>query len=240
MSGWRVEERRAPAGDLHTREAPPGRTVTLCRATGAAVVLGSTQPWSDIDESRAAAAGLSVVRRRSGGGAVLVEPGSLVWVDVGLARGDPLWQEDVAVSFLWLGDAWGRALGALGVPGATVHHGRLRAGPWSRGLCFAGLGPGEVTVGGRKLVGLSQRRHRDLAWFATAVYLRPTRVGLDEVLASDPQARQEAAVTLGQLSTDLAACGVMPSQAEVESALVAHLPSASGALCIRGPLDQGP
>jgi lipoate-protein ligase A len=188
------------------------------------VVLGSTQPLSDIDERRAAAAGLSVVRRRSGGGAVLVEPGSVVWVDVGLARDDPLWQDDVAVSFLWLGDAWAGALGALGVRGASVHHGRLRPGPWSRTLCFAGLGPGEVTVGGRKLVGLSQRRQRDLAWFATAVYLRPTRVGLDEVLAHDRQARQEAAVTLRQLSTDLAAVGVTAGVAEVESALVAHLP----------------
>jgi lipoate-protein ligase A len=130
----------------------------------------------------------------------------------------------VAVSFLWLGDAWNRALGALGVPSATVHHGRLRPGPWSRALCFAGLGPGEVTVGGRKLVGLSQRRQRDRAWFATAMYLRPTRARLDEVLARDAEARQQAAVTLGLLSTDLAAAGVMASLAEVESALVAHLP----------------
>jgi lipoate-protein ligase A len=196
----------------------------MCRTTRPGVVLGSTQPLSDIDGSRAATAGLSVVRRRSGGGAVMVEPESVVWVDVGVARGDPLWQDDVAVSFLWLGDAWAGALGSLGVRGPTVHHGRLRPGPWSRTLCFAGLGPGEVTVRGRKLVGLSQRRHRDLAWFATAVYLRPTRVGLDEVLAHDPRARQDAAATLGQLSTNLAAGGVTAGLAEVESALVAHLP----------------
>ena len=32
---------------------------------------------------------------------------------------------------------------------------------WSALVCFAGLGPGEVTLDGQKLVGLSQRRTRD-------------------------------------------------------------------------------
>ena len=40
-------------------------------ASGPAVVLGSTQPEATVDAGAAAAAGLDVVRRRSGGGAVL-------------------------------------------------------------------------------------------------------------------------------------------------------------------------
>ena len=32
--------------------------------------------------------------------------------------------------------------------------------PWSKVLCYAGLGAGEVTVAGRKVVGMSQRRER--------------------------------------------------------------------------------
>jgi lipoate-protein ligase A len=42
---------------------------------------------------------------------------------------------------------------------------------WSRSVCFAGLGPGEVTVGGRKVVGISQRRRRDGALFQCAALL---------------------------------------------------------------------
>ena len=221
---WLVEERCGSPGELHAREAPPGRTVTLCGATGAAVVLGSTQPESDFDVRRATEAGLAVVRRRSGGGAVLVEPGTLVWADVGLERGDPLWDDDVSVSFVWLGEAWAGALAELGVRGAVVHRGRLRFSPWSRALCFAGLGPGEVTVAGRKLVGVSQRRQRDRAWFASALYLGPTRVGLDEVVAGGRERRKSAALTLSQLSTDLTGAGVRVSAADVASALVAHLP----------------
>lgn len=221
---WRVEERCGTPGELHARMPAAGRTVTLCRASGPAVVLGSTQPASDIDAERAALLGLTVARRGSGGAAVMVEPETLVWVDVTLARGDPLWQDDVSVSFQWVGEAWASALVELGVQGAVVHRGRLRSTPWSRALCFAGLGPGEVTVAGRKLVGLSQRRRRDLAWFTMAMYLEPAHVGLEEVVAGGRHAREGAAVALGQLATDLASVGVARTAPCVETALVAHLP----------------
>ena len=121
-----------------------------------ALVLGSTQaapPAGEVD----------VVRRSSGGGAVLVEPGELVWVDVFVPAGDPLWEPDVGRAFLWLGQAWAAALG-----GGTVHTGALRRTPWSRAICFAGLGPGEVTVRGAKVVGMAQRRARAGALFQCA------------------------------------------------------------------------
>ncbi|MDQ3757058.1 MAG: hypothetical protein M3394_04340, partial [Actinomycetota bacterium] len=40
----------------------------------------------------------------------------------------------------------------------------------SRQVCFAGLGPGEVSVGGRKVVGIAQRRTRFGALFQCAVH----------------------------------------------------------------------
>jgi len=122
-----------------------------------ALVLGSTQPEPP------PSTGIDVVRRRSGGGAVLVEPGGLVWVDVFVPAGDPLWEPDVGCSFGWLGQAWVAALG-----GGTVHTGALRRTPWSPAVCFAGLGPGEVTVGGAKVVGIAQRRARAGALFQCA------------------------------------------------------------------------
>ena len=67
---------------------------------------------------------------------------------------------DVRRSFLWLGDAWVAALAELGVP-ARRHEGAMVAGRSSKLVCFAGLGPGEVTtLEGAKLVGISQRRTR--------------------------------------------------------------------------------
>ena len=159
--------------------APPVRSVWVVEPTAAALVLGSTQPWPD------GAVTVDVVRRRSGGGAVLVEPGRLVWVDVFVPAGDPLWAADVGRAFLWLGRAWAAALAAVGAPGAAVHDGPLVRTAWSRQVCFAGLGPGEVTVAGAKVVGISQRRARAGALFQCAALLAWDPAPLVDLLALD-------------------------------------------------------
>jgi lipoate-protein ligase A len=153
------------AAAFHAREVPDpaARAVWVCDATEPALVLGSAQHDDGVDRS----AGVPVVRRHSGGGAVLVVPGEVLWVDLVVPAGDPLWQDDVGRAFLWVGEAWGAALAELGV-GAHVHRGGLERSPWSFAVCFAGLGPGEVTVGGRKVVGISQRRTRAAARFQCA------------------------------------------------------------------------
>lgn len=165
--------------------APPVRSVWVVEPTAAALVLGSTQPWPD---GEGASRPVDVVRRRSGGGAVLVEPGRLVWVDVFVPAGDPLWVADVDRAFLWLGRAWAAAFAAVGVPGAAVHDGPLVRTAWSGRVCFAGLGPGEVTVAGAKVVGISQRRARAGALFQCAALLAWDPAPLVDLLALDPAA----------------------------------------------------
>lgn len=151
---------RGTPGELHGREIDwSRRSVTVCEATEAAVVLGSTQAVPPTGP-------VPFVKRRSGGGAVWVTPGDPLWVDVVVPRDDPRWDDDVGRAFWWLGEAWAAALG----DGAEVHRGGLCTTPWSRQVCFAGLGPGEVTVGGRKAVGISQRRTRHGALFQCAVH----------------------------------------------------------------------
>lgn len=111
-------------------------------------------------------AGLDVVRRRSGGGAVYVEPSGTLWVDVVLPRGDPLWADDVGLAAHWLGEVWAAAIGDR----AEVHRGPMVRSEWSDLVCFAGLGPGEVTVDAKKVVGISQRRTRAAARFQCVAY----------------------------------------------------------------------
>ena len=173
------------------------------------VVLGSTQPEDVVDWARARAIGVEVTRRRSGGGAVLVVPGELLWADVFVAGGDPLWDPDVGRSFHWLGEAWAGALGDLGVT-AEWHAGPFLPSPWSRLVCFAGLGPGEVTVEGRKVVGVSQRRTREGSLFSCAALLAWAPARLLDVLALDDGARRRgtedllhAAAALPCAATDL-------------------------------------
>jgi lipoate-protein ligase A len=187
--------------------------------TRSAVVLGSTQSLDDVDQLGASSAGLDVVRRRSGGGAVLVEPGAMAWVDVLVPRSDPLWDDDVGRAFWWLGETWRLALASLGVTGAEVHRGGIVTSRWSSKVCFAGLGPGEVTVEGRKMVGMAQRRTRDGALFQCAVPLRWEPQRLLDVLALGAEERAEAAATLNE-SVRVLDCGLD----DVEAALVAELP----------------
>jgi len=158
-----------------------------------ALVVGSGQrPDVVADLDACAVAGVDVVRRRSGGGAVLLEPDAVVWFDVVVPAahlhaagvGD-----DVGASMTWLGWHVASALAELGVEGGDVHRGVMACSSWCPLVCFAGIGPGEVTRDGAKLVGISQRRSRPGARFQCAVHVtwRPgALVGLlrDDVPAS--------------------------------------------------------
>jgi lipoate---protein ligase len=173
---WLLEFERGPAGALHLRSADlaggeEGRHLRVLEATGPALVLGSAQHRDDVDAAAAGRAGVEVVRRRSGGGAVLVGPGQVLWVDLVIPAGDPLWDRDVIRAAWWVGDAWAAALDYAGVAPTVVWKSRMRTSRWSSRICFAGIGPGEVLVGEQKVVGLSQRRTRHGALFQTAALL---------------------------------------------------------------------
>lgn len=205
---WLVDEVHGTATDLFTRALPSVRTATRCVVAAPAVVLGSTQPPSTVRPD----AGVEVVRRRSGGGAVWVAPGELVWFDVLVPRGDPLWVDDVGRAFWWLGEAWSEAIAALGAPAPSVHHGGLCTTPWSRLVCFGGVGSGEVLDGrGRKVVGVAQRRTREHAVFQCAALLHWDPVPLlaaldlgDDERGAAADALSGAAATVAAAADDLA------------------------------------
>lgn len=202
---WLVERVTGPPGAFHEREpaVPVRRTVWVAAPTSSALVLGSTQPR----ETVAPEAGIDVVRRRSGGGAVLVEPRSQLWIDVVLPGDDRLRHDDVGRSFGWLGTVWRKTLLEFEVA-TTVHEGRLVSSRWSKLICFAGLGPGELLdADGRKVVGISQRRTRGWSRFQCSVPLvawDPQR--LVDLLALAPTERAGAVTDLagrvGHVSVD--------------------------------------
>ena len=175
---WRVERWAGSAQAMHDLDWPDPVTPTvwLCEVDRPALVLGSTQRVADVDRDALASAlevvgdDVEIAIRRSGGGAVLLEPGNGVWIDLLIPRTDPSWSEDISRSFRWLGAAWVAALGDLGIESVAGHDGPLACGAYGRRVCFAALGAGEVTVAGAKAVGLSQRRTRAGARFQSVCY----------------------------------------------------------------------
>jgi lipoate-protein ligase A len=130
--------------------------------------MGSSQPVTDVDADVADGEGITLVKRRSGGGAVWVHPHESVWIDVTISRTDPLWLDDISESMVWLGDVFVRALAPW--VEATVRTEEFDSGRDGRTVCFASASPGEVFVGKSKLVGISQRRTREGARMQCVLY----------------------------------------------------------------------
>ncbi len=187
-TGWHVERIVGGAEEVHARAVPddPPPSVWVVEPTDRSVVLGSTQPVTDVDAAAAGSAGVSVCRRRSGGGAVLVTPGSMVWVDVIVPRDHAAWTDDIGRASVWMGERWAEALGALGVRGDVVAP-PMSSDPLARVVCFVGRGPGEVVIAsGAKVVGVAQRRTRSWARFQCAALLHWDPDLLLDVLAPLP------------------------------------------------------
>jgi lipoate-protein ligase A len=221
-AAWTTVTVTGTVAELHRRDpvAGSGRVVELMQPTAPALVLGSAQRDDVVDAAAVAARGLAVARRRSGGGAVLVDPASCCWLDLVVPRGDALWDDDVVRSFGWVGETWAAALGSLGVA-ATVAPAPRPPDDAGRLVCFAGLGAGEVLVGGRKVVGLSQRRTRGHARFQCMAYTGDLLPGAVLDLLAVPDGWARAAL---RAAVDQGATGVAADPAALAEAVVAHLP----------------
>jgi lipoate-protein ligase A len=181
-----VVERTGTAAAFHARGVPEDARpeIWVHHVTRPAVVLGSSQREEVLDRSACRRAGVEIVRRRSGGGAVLLVPGDVAWLDVIVPRDGPGWHEDIHRPMVWLGGMLAEALRDVGAPGTTwhgsltVHRGKMRSTRWSSTVCFDGLGPGELVSDGAKVVGMSQRRTRHAARLQCSWYSRydPTKL----------------------------------------------------------------
>ena len=220
---WPVEHLTGPAAALHGRDAlqDPRRRVSVLAVESRAMVLGSTQREDVVDRDAARRSDIEIVRRRTGGGAVFLEPGRHVWVDVIIPSGDPLWRDDVAHAFDWLGRVWVAALADVGMTSTTVNDTAVCHSVLGRLICFAGLGFGEVSAERGKVVGLAQRRSRLGAWFQCTVLRQWDTAPYASVLAPG------LAAATDDPTAELAAVPVQAIDADASvliDAFVRHLP----------------
>lgn len=173
MSEWRFNHLRDSAESVHGRELPAERAIWRASINESAVVLGSKQNLDIVNQAACERDGISAVRRRSGGGVVMLQADAHLWIDFVVPRGDELWRDDVGESMWWVGELWANALAKCEIADRDqlrVHRGGLERSALSDLICFGGLGPGEVTLHGQKLVGISQRRTREMARFQCVMH----------------------------------------------------------------------
>lgn len=115
--------------------------------------LGYGQRSADVDLERLAARGWDIVRRPSGGRAIL--HGDELTYSVILPAGHPLTAGGVIPSYRRLSRALLAGLNRMGVaPESNTRAGRAESGP----VCFEMPSHYEITAAGRKLVGSAQLR----------------------------------------------------------------------------------
>lgn len=186
---WEACALKGSAKELHEFRPESGspRHIYFMDVVRPALVLGSSQrrilESTDLD----AKSPFEVCVRDSGGGAVLLEPESQLWVGVYVRPDDPLVQLEISKSFDWLADASLAALGQLGIDIAQKFDGVPVWTPLSRALCFGGISHGELSIEGRKMVGISQRRSKDWVIFHLAVLIRDHQQDVLELLAAHYQ-----------------------------------------------------
>ena len=195
---------KVSATQHHGKDLPSERSIWDVHLTQTAIVLGSRQHESLLNVELCMRDSIEIVKRRSGGGIVFLEPNKHVWLDVVISRDDELWNDDVAKASWWLGEVWINTLNELGLENLSVHHEPLQSDAWGDLLCFAGIGPGEVVLnnsdGVSKVVGISQRRTRDSARFQCTLYMEWNPHIVGQYLKSIPGSLDEVVPRVSPVS----------------------------------------
>ena len=158
----------------------------------------------EADAEKCLAEDVQIVRRASGGGPVLWGP-DLLALDVVIPKGHSLHSADVVDSYRWLGEALAGAITALGVDATAVAPAAARAEDHSLGqlACYASVSPWEVTIDGRKVVGLSQVRRRGGTLLQAGIVLAVDAERLPALLALDADTRASVSSALTTRATGL-------------------------------------
>jgi lipoate-protein ligase A len=153
------------------------------------VSLGRHQPLAEIDMGRCAALGYDVVRRPTGGRAIL-HTDELTYSVV--ARPDhPIMAGMVMDAYLRLSHGLVAGLRLLGIP-AEEAPGTNRAGPGVSAACFEVPSAYEIVVGGRKLLGSAQHRRADFVLQHGSLPLTGDLTRLVECLAFPDETHRDA------------------------------------------------
>jgi len=222
-----------------SREAPP--TLRLYGWAPPALTLGRGQPYTDVDVEAVARGGITLMRRMTGGTAVLNRD-ELTYA-VMATDDDPRFSgQSIAESYRGISGALIRGLEGLGLeyaaaqgrdPASSDRRPRRRAERTP--VCFEIPSDYEVTVEGRKLVGSSQMRIREGVLQHGSLPLRGDIAAISRYLTTrpDPDRIRSLALTLYD------ALGREVSWNEAAAALLEGFRVALNLELLPGPLTRG-
>jgi lipoate-protein ligase A len=157
--------------------------------------LGYAQSIQVVDESRLHAKGWDLVRRSTGGGAIL-HTDELTYSVIGPAD-EPRLKGDILTSYRRLSEAISKALENLGLLVETQPHEKLSQDSYPDPVCFEIPSHYEITVGGKKLVGSAQARKQNTVLQHGTLPLCGDLTRITQVLVyPDEEARLKAAERL--------------------------------------------
>lgn len=140
------------------RRSPP--TLRLYAWDPACLSLGFSQPITDVDRSSIVSRGWGLVRRPTGGRAIL-HIDELTYSVCGLLE-EPALQGTLLDSYFKISRALQSALQDLGLETSADEKYNLPAGTHPKGaVCFEVPSNYEITAGGKKLIGSAQARRKD-------------------------------------------------------------------------------
>ncbi len=219
-------------------DAPP--TLRLYAWEPPCLSLGYAQSVKDVDEAALVRRGWKLVRRPTGGRAILHT--DEVTYSICGPHGNPILQGSVLESYRRISAALLAALRNLGVPAEAFPNPSAAPNSDPKGpVCFEVPSNYEITVGGKKLIGSAQARKRVGVLQHGSLPLGGDLGRITQVLAfRDAAAREQAARRLLARATTLeAALGREVSWEEAAEALVQAFSARLGGRLVEGELSPG-
>ena len=179
--------------NIHSGASLP--TLRLYAWTPACLSLGFAQPYADVDSARLHVHGWEVVRRATGGRAIL-HTDELTY-SVTAPADEPRVAGTVLESYNRLAQALLRAVRGLSLPVEMKERAEGPAGQSLNPVCFEVPSTYEITVQGKKLIGSAQARKKEGVLQHGSLPLHGDLTRICEALVfADETARQQAASRL--------------------------------------------
>jgi lipoyl(octanoyl) transferase len=163
---------------------------------------------NEVDLDMLRGAGIDVVRRITGGRAVL--HADEVTYSVICAESDPMAAGGITATYTRISEGLVEGIRSLGVDAVLARTSDPTVPLRDRQAtvpCFGSTTRAEITVGGRKLVGSAQHRMRGLMIQHGSILVGPEHLRLTEFLNAAPELRERYASRLSAATTSLKECG---------------------------------